>query len=182
MNGKLPFGASSSKTTVASSVAWAPPFDSTPVNAESALPPVLGSAWKLNVAATSCAVIGLPSWNFTPWRILNVHCEASALGSQLSASRGTALSSRSEKIRYSPDCPRMARAPWFWTMIGLRSLPGIWSPVLRAPPVWMSSLLTGAPPVLGSFSPLPHALARNPTSGSDIPMTVPRRMNSRRPM
>ena len=34
LKGKLPFGASSSNTTVVSSLAWAPPFDSTPVNAE----------------------------------------------------------------------------------------------------------------------------------------------------
>ena len=96
MNGKLPFGASSSNTTVDSSVAWAPPLESTPVKAESALEPVSGSACRLNVAATSSAVIGLPSWKFTPWRILNVHCVPSSLGFQLSASRGTALSSWSE--------------------------------------------------------------------------------------
>ena len=77
-------------------MACAPPFDSTPVNADSALEPLSGSAWKLNVAATSSAVIGLPSWNFTPWRILNVHCEPSAFGFQLSASRGIGLSSLSE--------------------------------------------------------------------------------------
>ena len=96
MNGKLPFGASSSNTTVDSSVAWAPPFDSTPVNAESALEPVSGSACRLNVAATSSAVIGSPFWNFTPCLILNVHCEPSAFGFQLSASRGTGVRSRSE--------------------------------------------------------------------------------------
>jgi hypothetical protein len=62
----LPFGASSSNTTVDSSVAWAPPFDRTPVNADRAFDPVSGSACRLNVAATSSAVIGLPSWYFTP--------------------------------------------------------------------------------------------------------------------
>ena len=109
--------------TVVGSVAWAPPLDSTPVNADSALEPLSGSACRLNVAATSSAVIGLPSWNLTPSRILNVHCEPSAFGFQLSASRGIGLSSRSEKIRNSPDWLSVASAPWLLTLIGSRSLP-----------------------------------------------------------
>ena len=85
-------GASSSNITVVSSTTWAPPLDSTPLNADKALEPLSGSACRLNVAATSSVVIGLPLWNFTPWRILNVHCEPSSFGFQLSARRGTASS------------------------------------------------------------------------------------------
>ncbi len=185
MNGKLPFGASSSNTTVVGSVAWAPPFDSTPVNAESALEPLSGSACRLKVAATSSAVIGLPSWNFTPSRILNVHCEPSSLGFQLSASRGTAVSFESEKIRYSPDCPSVPSAPWLLTLIGSRSEPGSCRPDRTVPPFLTAASFDSAPEVPlepPSLSPLPHALARKPTRGSDIPTTAPRRMNSRRPM
>ena len=107
----MPFGASSSNITVESSSAWAPPFDNTPVNADSAFEPLSESACRLNVAATSSAVIGLPLWNFTPWRILNVHCDPSRLGFQLSASRGRGLRSLSEKIRNSPDWLSVASAP-----------------------------------------------------------------------
>ena len=153
------------------------------MNAESALEPFSGSACRLNVAATSSAVIGLPSWNFTPWRILNVHCVPSPLGFQLSASRGTALSSLSEKIRNSPDCPRVPSAPWLLTLIGSRSLPGICRPERNVPPGLTAAVVRLLPPPdVVVFSPLPQAVARKPTSGSDIPTTAPRRMNSRRPM
>jgi len=179
----LPFGASSSNITVESSSAWAPPFDNTPVNADSAFEPLSESACRLNVAATSSAVRGLPSWNFTPWRILNVHWEPSRLGFQLSASRGTGLSWLSEKMRYSPDCPRTASAPALLTLIGSRSLPGICSPARRVPPSLTFALFASFPELeLSVSSPLPHAVARKLSSGSDIPTTAPRRMNSRRRM
>jgi hypothetical protein len=39
---------------------------------------------------TSSAVNGEPSWNFTPWRSLNIHFVGSGF-SQLSASAGTSF-------------------------------------------------------------------------------------------
>ena len=184
--GKLPFGASSSNMTVASSTTCAPPFDSTPLNAESALEPLSGSACRLNVAATSAAVIGVPSWNFTPCLILNVHCDPSRFGFQLSARRGTGLRLRSEKIRNSPDWLSVASAPWLLTLIGSRSLPGVCRPVRSVPPFLTAALFASSPLELEleppDFSPEPHAVARKVTSGTDIPTTAPRRMNSRRPM
>jgi len=179
----LPFGASSSNITVESSSAWAPPFDNTPVNADSAFEPLSESACRLNVAATSSAVIGLPFWNCTPRRSLNVHWEPSRLGFQLSASRGTGLSSRSEKMRYSPDCASVASAPALLTLIGSRSLPGICSPARTVPPFLTFALLASFPELeLSVPSPLPQAVARKLNSGSDMPTTAPRRTNSRRPM
>ena len=100
--GKFPFGASSVNSTVCGSTTFALSFDSTPLKAESAADALLGSDSRLIVAATSSAVIGVPSWNLTPWRILNVHTEASSFGVQLSARRGCALSFESDQMRYSP--------------------------------------------------------------------------------
>ena len=111
MYGKLPFAASSVNSTVASSIAFAPPGESTPVNAESAFDLFFGSAWRSMVATTSAAVSGVPSWNVTPFRIANVHTEPSPFGVQLSAMRGSNSSWSLDHARYSPDCPRTARPP-----------------------------------------------------------------------
>src|ERR671919_2827520 len=67
--GKRPFGASRSKRT-----AFRPTF-----RTERITPLYEDCAWesgprrRLNVATTSSAVIGLPSWNLTPRRSWNVH-------------------------------------------------------------------------------------------------------------
>ncbi len=114
----MPFGASSWNSTVEASTAFAPPFDSTPVNADSAFEPLSGSARRSKVLATSSASITLPSWNFTPLRSLKVHTLPSAFGFQLSASRGSGLSLRSDQIRYSPVWLSMVRPAWLLTVTG----------------------------------------------------------------
>ena len=99
-------------------MAFAAPLDRTPPNADSADEPLFGSASRLIVAATSSAVIGVPSWNLTPWRILNVHTDASSFGVQLSASRGWASSLALDHTRYSPAWPSTARPPSSATLTG----------------------------------------------------------------
>src|SRR3954467_9477905 len=99
MYGKLPFGESSSNWTVLASVAFAESFESTPAKVDSAFEPFFGSDSALIEAATSSAVMGVPSWNFTPWRILKVHTLPSAFGFQLSASRGWSWSLLSDHDR-----------------------------------------------------------------------------------
>ena len=151
------------------------------MNVDSALELLAGSVSRSNVATTSRAVIGLPSWNLTPWRILNVHAEPSSLGSQLVASRGWGSSLRSDHTRYSPVCPSTARPPWLLTVTGSSAPAGAPMPALTVPPgltlalaVWL--LLS----VLSLVVPEPHAAARKLSADSDMPVTAPRRMNSRR--
>src|SRR3954452_9744004 len=189
MYGKLPFGESSSTCTVLASVAFAEPFDSTPPRVDSALEPFFGSDSALIEAATSCAVIGVPSWNFTPWRILNVHTLPSELGFQLSARRGCSCSLLSDHERNSPVCDMTPRPPSSATLMGSISVVGPGDipslsvpPDLTAtslPPAWTAVSVPPPPPLL-LLLPVPHAAARKLTSGIDMPTTVPRFMNSRR--
>ena len=140
------------------------------------------------MAATSSAVIGVPSWNLTPWRILNVHTLPSAFGFQLSASRGWSFSLLSDHDRNSAVCDMMPRPPSSATLIGSISVAGPGDmPSFSVPPARTVTSLppasTAVPPppaLVLVFLPVPHALARNPTAESDIPITVPRRMKSRR--
>src|SRR3954470_7473219 len=189
MYGKFPFGESSSNCTVLASVAFAEPFDSTPPRVDSALEPFFGSDSALIEAATSCAVIGVPSWNFTPWRILNVHTLPSELGFQLSARRGCSCSLLSDHERNSPVCDMTPRPPSSATLMGSISVVGPGDmPSFSVPPGLTATSLPPActavpepppPPVL-LLSPVPQAAARNLTSGIDMPITEPRRMKSRR--
>ena len=130
----MPFGASSVNSTVVGSTTFALSLPITPLNADSAAEAFLGSASRLMLATTSSALIGVPSWNFTPWRILNVHTDASALGSQLSASRGTALSLASDQTRYSPGWHSTAAPPSSATVIGSIADAGALMPTLTVPP------------------------------------------------
>src|SRR4051794_37713921 len=190
MYGKLPFGESSSNCTVLASVAFAEPFDSTPPRVDSALEPFFGSDSALIEAATSCAVIGVPSWNFTPWRILNVHTLPSALGFQLSARRGCSCSLLSDHARNSPLWEITPRPPSSPTLMGSISVVGPGDmPSFSVPPCLTATSLppacTAVPPpppplLLVPLLPVPQALARKPTMGMDMPMTPPRRTNSRR--
>ena len=106
------------------SVAFAEPFESTPANVDSALEPLFGSDSALIEAATSSAVMGVPSWNLTPWRILNVQTLPSAFGFQLSASRGWSCSLLSDQTRNSPVCDMMPRPPSSATLSGSISVDG----------------------------------------------------------
>ena len=97
----------------------------------------------------------------------------------------------SDHDRNSPVCDMMPRPPSSATLIGSISVVGPGDmPSFSVPPALDRDLLAAgldggaaaaAAPVL-VFLPVPHAPARKPTSGSDIPITVPRRMNSRRLM
>src|SRR5437879_1513944 len=100
MYGKFPFGATMSNTTVLASVELMPLGSRTPANADRAAPLFAGSHCAFSDATTSSAVSGVvPSLNMTPCRILNVHCEASAFGVQLSASTGESLRFASDHVR-----------------------------------------------------------------------------------
>src|SRR6185312_9580016 len=135
MYGKLPFGASSEKTTVLASVAFAESLESTPANVDSAFEPFFGSDSALIEDATSSAVIGVPSWNLTPWRILNVHSLPSAFGFQLSARRGWSWSLLSDHARNSAVWDMTPRPPSSPTRTGSISVLGPGDmPSLSVPP------------------------------------------------
>ncbi len=72
--------------TVEASTLVVPPGDSTPPSDESACE--FGPVRRSNDATTSSAVMGVPSWNLTSVRNLNVHDFASLDGFQLVASSG----------------------------------------------------------------------------------------------
>jgi hypothetical protein len=84
-------------------MAFAESFDSTPFNTDNAAEPAPGSDRRLNVATTSFAVIGWPSWNFTFGRSLKVHTSPFAFDDHDSASAGLSVRcSLSSSIRNSP--------------------------------------------------------------------------------
>ena len=119
----------------------------------------------------------------TPLRSLNVHSVASALGVQLSASTGLIWSVLGSVIaRNSPTCPSMQRPPWSPTVTGLIAPVGTTMAAFSVPPGLIAPVEppdagVELPPVL--LAP-PHALRMTPSRGIDIPITVPRRRNSRR--
>src|SRR3954453_19403174 len=185
--GNRPFGAASLNTTVASSGAVAESFDSTPVNADSAFDLLAGSDSRLIDAATSFAVIGVPSLKLTPWRILKVHSLASAFDVHDSASHGVSCLFSSTH-RNSPVIASIARPPVSPFSTGSTSVLGVVMPGRIVPPVLVAPVagadeapLPGAADdvELLTFAP-PEAAIRNEIIGSDRPATVPRRMNSRR--
>ena len=135
--------------------------------------------------------MGVPSWNLTPWRILNVHTLPSELGFQLSARRGWSWSLLSDHDRNSPVWDMTPRPPSSATRTGSISVVGPGDmPSFSVPP---GLTATSLPPALTAVSalppllvlvllPVPQAAARKPTTGIDIPMTPPRRTKSRRLM
>lgn len=127
--------------------------------------------------ATSSAVNWVPSWNFTPCRILNVHTEPSSLGFQLSASRGWSWSFSSDQHRYSPLWQSTASPPESATRSGSSAAAGVMTPVLIVPPGLGGACAAG---VEAGSSPAPHPAAMKLTSGMDMPITLPRRMSSAR--
>ena len=121
---------------------------------------------------------GWPLWNFTPWRILNVHTSAVELGVQLVASTGCSVRCWFEKARYSPVWPSMSRPPWSATVSGLIVAVGTTIPALIVAPAAPAPELDE---VLGVEElELPQAEMTAPSTGSDIPTTAPRRRKSRR--
>src|SRR4029079_13859549 len=163
--GKLPFAASRWKTTVASSGASVFPGDRTPPSAESALDAFFGSTSDSNVVLTSFAVKVAPLWKVTPWRILNVHSVPSALGDQLSASRGSSSSFALENERNSPVEPSSPAPPSSLTMRGLGSFDVWMSATLMLPRDCTALVAVGLvlvpPPVVSPLPPPPQAAARN---------------------
>ena len=98
---------------------------------------------------TSSAVSAAPLWNFTPWRILNVHTSAVELGVQLVASTGLRVRVWSDRHRYSPVWASMSRPPWSATVTGLIAAVGTMIPTLMVAPDLPAELL-GAEDVEGS--------------------------------
>src|SRR5262249_48393422 len=145
-------------------VAVAEPFESTPVNADSAFDLLAGSDSRLIDAATSFAVIGVPSLKLTPWRILNVHSLASAFDVHDSASPGVSCLFSSTH-RNSPVIASTARPPVSAFRTGSPSVLGVVMPRRIVPPALPAAAAVVAPvpvPAAGavvlllSFAP-PHA-------------------------
>ena len=97
------------------------------MNADSAFDLLAGSASRLIDAATSFAVIGVPSLNVTPWRILNVHSLASGFDVHDSASHGVSCLFSSTQ-RNSPVRASMARPPVSPFRTGSTSVVGVVMP------------------------------------------------------
>ena len=76
-----------------SSTLRVPPFDSTPLNADSALEPFFGSARRSIDATTSSAFSTCPLWNFTFGRSLKVQTVPSSFGFHDKASIGRSIRS-----------------------------------------------------------------------------------------
>src|SRR5436305_657262 len=144
-----------------------------------ALDAFIGSASRLIEAATSSAVIGVPSLNFTPWRILNVHTLASLLADQLVASHGFSCWFSSTQ-RNSPVYESIAMPPRSLTVIGSGASVGVRIDTRTVPPgLPPPPLLATAPLVDDPLEP-PQAVTIAESSGMDMPTTAPRRKNSRR--
>jgi hypothetical protein len=121
-----------------------------------------------------------PLWNFTPLRSLKVQTSLFELADQLVASTGFRVRSCWDRHRYSPVWPSMSRPPWSATVTGLISPVGTTMPALMVAPADPAGVEVDedvVPEVL-----LPQAARIPPSSGTDMPMTVPRRRKSRREM
>ena len=141
--GNAAVGTSRWKTTVLPPfAAWMLPDLRTPLNAERAPPPPLGSVLRLNVAMTSAAVSGEPSWNLTPWRRLNAHWVPSLFVFQLVASRGEIVLSAFVCVRYSPQIEPVANVPWSANWCGSMGLAGAGMMPTRSLPPALTALGT----------------------------------------
>ena len=132
---------------------------------------------------TSSAVSAAPLWNLTPWRILNVQTSAVELADQLVASTGFRVRVWVDRHRYSPVCASMSRPPWSATVTGLIAAVGVTMPALITAPAAPAAadedeLVELAE--LGELDELLQAASIDPSSGTEMPTTVPRRMKSRR--
>src|SRR6266705_2187038 len=165
---KPPLGCSRWKATVLSSTFTTPSGTKVPPKIDSAFEEPFGSHWDLKLYMTSSTVIGLPSLNFTPWRILKVHTVASALGFQLSASHGWYFRWWSVKTRNSPTWSMHSMPPWSAMVIGLMAAVGTTAPTLIVAPLLPAGVEAG----LGGAE-LPHAARMPPSSGNDSPAAVP---------
>ena len=80
---------SAANGSLVTNLTWYLPAGSTLSSAvKSALPPADFSSRRSNVNLTSSLVSSWPSWNFTPWRSLNVQVSLSSESVQDSASSG----------------------------------------------------------------------------------------------
>ena len=124
----------------------------------------------------------MPSWNLTPWRILNVQTSAVEFDDQLVASTGFSDRVWSDRHRYSPVCASMSSPPWSSTVTGLIAPAGVSMPALITAPAAPAGAEDEAPVVADEPDEplLPQAARIEPRTGADMPTTVARRMKSRR--
>ena len=162
--------------TVVASTFFTPGGVSTPSKFDSALDAFFGSESCFNIHTTSSAVIGLPSWNLTPWRSLKVHrCRRCPTSS--SCQLGLSLSVESlSKIRNSPVWPSILSPPASATVSGLTAAAGAEMATRSVPP------FVAAPPLAleeldepDDDDELPHADRTAPSRVADIPIVLPRR-------
>src|SRR5580658_6011755 len=157
---------------------------STPPNADSAFEELDGLVCCLYVYTTSAAVSGAPLWNLTPWRILNVQTSAVEFADQLSASTGDRFRVWPDRVRYSPVCASMSSPPWSATVIGLIAAVGVVMPARitapGAPAAELDAEADDEPDEPDDDAELPQAARIDPSTGTEMPTTVARRMKSRR--
>ena len=165
---------------MASSTFCTPPCERTPWNDDRAADTVLGSSRMFIVDTTSSAPNGLPSWNVTPWRRLNVHTVPSAFGDHFSASTGRSERSLLTQTRYSATCCAMAIEPVSYMVVGSTATIGDAMVILSVPPaLGTAEALADA---LVSVVPPPQAASSRPMAVADNPTTVARTRSCRRVM
>src|ERR1700678_12393 len=116
--------------------------------------------------------------------MVKVHTSPVEFGVHLVASTGCRVRVWSDRHRYSPVCASMSRPPWSSTVSGLMLPVGVSMPALIVAP--------GAPAAAVELGVLlvddgafeegddEHAARIEPSSGTEMPTTVPRRTKSRR--
>ena len=153
---------------------WCRPSTDMPVNTDSALDELAGSASRSMLATTSSAFISPPLWNFTPLRSLKVHTVPVSFGFQLSASAGCSTRSGPSMHRNSATCCRMTRPPASAMVTGSIAAAGtLLATRMVAPARRRRGRATAC-------APKPAAAPMRPSSGSDRPSRLPCRMKSRR--
>src|ERR1700683_1640302 len=110
--------------------------------------------------------------------MLNVQTSPAEFADQLLASTGVSFRVWPDRHRYSPVWPSMSRPPWSATVTGLIAAVGVVMPALivaPAAPVAEAEELAEA----DDEEELLQAARMDPSSGTEMPTTVPRRMKGR---
>src|SRR5271165_505138 len=114
--------------------------------------------------------------------MLNVQTSAVEFADQLVASTGFRVRVCVDKVRYSPVCASMSSPPWSATVTGLIAAVGVTMPALMTAPAAPAAADDDdeVPGVAELEELLLQAARVLPSSGTEMPTTVPRRMKSRR--
>ena len=141
------------------------PAENTPTNAE--------ATSRSNEATTSAAVSGVPSWNLTPWRILNVQVLPPLEAAQLSARIGTSFDLESANVSCSPGINAVTISACSARSGGSNEVAPFETAMRSVPPALPAATRRGA-----AMAPS----ASSPSIGMLMPTTDPRIISSRREM